>query len=72
MLSEGLSIDFDEERFDFVYWTNASHIEVVAGADLLLKYLKQKGIRTAVVSNISFSGRTVQRVLPEMIPDNGI
>lgn len=70
--SEGVNVDFDEERFDYMYWTNASHIEVVAGADLLLKYLKKEGIRTAIVSNISFSGRTVQRVLDEIIPDNGI
>ena len=38
----------------------------------LLNYLKKKGIRVAVVSNISFSGKTVQRVLDEIMPDNGI
>lgn len=72
ILSEGLSFDFDAERFDYMYWTHASHIEAVNGADSLLKYLRKKGIRAAVVSNISFSGKTVQRVLDEIMPDNGI
>lgn len=53
-----------------IIWENDSTIVPVAGAEELLDYLNQAGIRTAVISNLDFSGYLLRDRLKQIYPNN--
>ena len=62
------SIPFSEvER---VIWNNSAYIVAVEGVLELLDFLKSLGIRTAVISNLDFSGYLLEEKLNELLPNN--
>lgn len=53
-----------------IIWENDSTIVPVAGAKELLAFLNEEGIRTAVISNLDFSGCLLEKRLREVYPQN--
>lgn len=68
--SLGLRYSLTIEEQERVFWENASTMEPMPHIEQLLQYLSASGIRTAVVSNISFSGEALRRRIDAALPDN--
>ena len=68
--SLGLTYSLTIEEQERVFWENASTMEPMPHIEQLLQYLNTSGIRTAVVSNISFSGKALRRRIDAALPDN--
>lgn len=72
-----LAFDFLELEFSIsipeiekIIWENDAEIVPVAGTEELLAYLNSTGIRTAVISNLCFSGYLLKERLDLLYPQN--
>lgn len=65
-----LDIDLTPEKLEKVFWDNAAEKEPTKNIDILLKYLRDNEIRTAVISNISFSGKALEERIHTLLPEN--
>lgn len=67
-----LEFDTDMDEIQYIFWSNAvsETCETTEGIEELLKYLREKGIRTAVVSNMMNSSKNLQKWINKMIPGN--
>jgi putative hydrolase of the HAD superfamily len=65
-----IDIDLNKEEIEKVFWDNAAERCPTQNIDLLLQYLIETGIRTAVISNISFSGKALEERIKSLLPDN--
>ena len=63
-LELGISIE-EAER---VFWDNAAAAIPMPNINKLLSHLQTKNIRTAVISNISYSGIALERRISELLP----
>lgn len=72
LLYETLEIELDVsyEEAEEIFWDAAWPGEPMPGAEDMLQKLREMGIRTAVISNISFSGKNLKRRLNRLLPDN--
>lgn len=68
--SLGISLSLTSEQIDKVFWDAAAPGSPTRGIEGFLEYLHQNGIRTGVISNISFAGRVVENRINEAIPNN--
>ena len=68
--SQGIEIDLSPEEIDNVFWDAAAPGRPTNGIEQFLAFLKHQDIRTAVISNISFSGNAVIKRINDRIPDN--
>lgn len=68
--SQGIEIDLSPEEIDNVFWDAAAPGRPTNGIEQFLAFLKHQEIRTAVISNISFSGNAVIKRINDRIPDN--
>lgn len=66
----GLEFDQTPSELEKVFWDNAAVRKPTDHIDLLLKCLPQLGIRSAVISNISFSGNALQERINTLIPEH--
>lgn len=63
-----LSISLDEaER---IFWDNTSYGAVMPQADIMLDYINAQGIRSGVISNISFSEAALAERINRLLPNN--
>lgn len=71
--TEALGIKFciPIEKVEQVLWTNSSKGGKMPHIDELLEYLKAEGIRTAVISNIGWSGGALKERIDRLLPENG-
>lgn len=53
-----------------VFWENVAPGVIMVNTDKLLHYLNESGIRTGVISNISFSGQALKNRLDRLLPNN--
>ncbi|MDR1328028.1 MAG: HAD family hydrolase [Oscillospiraceae bacterium] len=69
---EYLQIDFDlpQEQIEKIFWDAASPGAAMPDADKVLAYLKKRGIRSGVISNISFGGGNLADRIGRILPDN--
>lgn len=65
-----LEIDLSSEEMEKVFWDNAAARMPTKNIETLLKYLRDNEIRTAVISNISFSGKALEERICTMIPEH--
>lgn len=67
-----LELKFDCSIADIerIIWYESSVVEPVLGAGQALEKLKQLGIRTAVISNLDFSGYLLKERLDNLFPGN--
>lgn len=67
--SQGIELSIKAEEIDRVFWAAASPPSPTDGVIDFLRFLREQGIRTGVISNLSFSGKVlaerIRRCLPE-------
>ena len=68
--SQGIEIPLTPEEIDRIFWDAAAPGVPTDGIGDFLAFLDQCGIRTGVISNISFCGRVVEERINSLIPDN--
>lgn len=68
--SLGIKLDIDFDMIDRIFWDNASPGKPTDGIEEFLDYLNDEGIRTVVLSNISYSGKVVEERICNLIPGN--
>lgn len=71
-LYEYLGIEFSltPVEMETVFWNRASAGAVMPGADKMLKYLIENGIRSGVISNLMWSGDALTERLNRLLPNN--
>lgn len=68
--SLGIELSLSWAQAERVFWDAASPGAVMPGAPEMLRSLQALGIRTGVVSNISFSGESLRERLSRLLPDS--
>lgn len=66
----GLTFRISYEELEEIEWTAASSGAVMPNAEKMLAYLEETGIRSAVISNIGWSGQSLARRINRLLPDN--
>ena len=68
--SLGISLSLTSEQIDKIFWDAAAPGTSTNGIEELLEFLHRSGIRTGVISNISYCGQAVIDRINEVIPTN--
>lgn len=68
--SVGIELSIRNGDVDKVFWDAASPGKPTDGIEAFLNFLKQKGIRTGVISNITYDQNVVSERINRLIPDN--
>ena len=68
--SQGIEIALSNSEIDTVFWDAASLGAPTEGIEDFLEYLKDKGIRTGVISNISYAPSVVAERIHRLLPEN--
>lgn len=71
-LFESLRLEFDlpYSELELIQWEASAPQEPMPGAERFIDYLNDKGFRTGVVSNMSYSGETLRRRANDLLPRN--
>lgn len=72
VLYEYLGIEFSLTPLEMetVFWNGASMGAIMPGTDIMLDYINKKGIRSAVISNLLWSGNALSERLNRLLPMN--
>ena len=65
-----IEFDFDYDRVEQIFWENAVDFIALDGIDKVLDTLYKNNIRTAVISNIDYSEKTLKRIIDRFIPNH--
>lgn len=68
--SQGIELALSNSEIDAVFWDAASPGTPTEGVKDFLEYLKGEGIRTGVISNISFAPSVVADRINRLLPEN--
>lgn len=68
--SQGIEIALSNAEIDTVFWNAAAPGAPTEGIKDFLEYLKNKGIRTGVISNISYNPTVVAERINRLLPEN--
>ena len=68
--SLGIRLSLSPEEADRIFWDASSPAVPTEGISELLSCLKKRGIRTGVISNISYSGQTLKERIDRLLPEN--
>ena len=68
--SLGIELSISYEEAERVFWDNASYGAVMPQADIMIEYINSRGIRSGVISNISFSGVALTKRINRLLPNN--
>lgn len=68
--SQGIELSIPYNQIDKIFWDAASPGTATEGIIEFLDYLKKQGIRTGVISNISYSGRALEERINALIPEH--
>lgn len=66
----GIEFDISPLEMEEVFWNGCSDCSAMPGAAEMLEELHARGIRTGVISNLSFSGEALRRRLDRFLPNN--
>lgn len=66
----GIEFSLSPVEMETVFWDNASAGTIMPGTDKMLDYLNENGIRTAVISNLLWSGEALTKRLNRLLPNN--
>lgn len=64
----GIEFSLSPLEMELVFWDGATTSEPMPGAAEMLAELHERGIRTGVISNISFSGEALARQIDRLFP----
>ena len=67
--SQGIEIALSNSEIDTVFWNAAAPGVPTEGIKDFLEYLKSKGIRTGVISNIAYDPSVVAERINRLLPD---
>ncbi len=67
--SQGIELSIKGAQLDKVFWDAASPGKPTEGIEEFLDFLKEQGIRVAVLSNITYCGEALENRLKETLPD---
>lgn len=65
-----LDIELSPDEIEMVFWDHAADKMPTKNIQEFLRFLQEKSIRTAVISNISFSGRALEERINTMLPNH--
>lgn len=68
--SQGIKLSLPYEQIERIFWDAAAPGTPTDGIEDFLQFLKNQGIRTGVISNISFSGKALKERIDRLIPSN--
>jgi len=68
--SQGFKLSISGAEVDKVFWDASSPAVPTEGIEDFLEFLHSKGIRTGVISNITYDGRVVEERINTLLPDN--
>lgn len=68
--SQGIKLSLPYEQIEKIFWDAAAPGTPTDGIEDFLRFLKEQGIRTGVISNISFSGKALKERIDRLIPSN--
>lgn len=68
--SVGIELSFQNGEIDRVFWDAASPGKPTDGIEAFLDFLEQKGIRTGVISNITYDQKVVSERIDRLIPNH--
>lgn len=68
--SQGIGLSLSYEQAEEVFWNGAAPGKPTPGIEGFLAFLKKEGIRTGVISNISFSGKALKNRIDRMLPSH--
>ena len=69
--SLGLEFDVSYEELEYLRWRATEPIYPMEGIEGFLELCREEGIRTAVISNLSYSGDALRRRIDETLPRHG-
>lgn len=69
--SQGIEIPLTAAQIDRIFWDASSPGKPTEGIEEFLRFLKEKGIRTGVISNITYAEEVVAERINRMLPNNG-
>lgn len=68
--SMGVTLSLNAAELDRIFWNAAAPAKPTDGIADFLFYLKRNGIRTAVISNISYCGEVLKERIKTILPDH--
>lgn len=68
--SQGIELALSNSEIDTVFWNAAAPGAPTEGIKDFLEYLKNKGIRTGVISNIAYNPSVVAERINRLLPEN--
>lgn len=68
--SQGIEIPLGNEEIDTLFWDAAAPGKPTEGIKEFLEFLKNKGIRTGVISNIVYAAAVVTERINRLLPEN--
>ncbi|WP_124100607.1 HAD family hydrolase [Ruminococcus sp. Marseille-P6503] len=66
----GIEFSLSPSEMETVFWDSASVGAIMPDADRMIDYLNEKDIKTAVISNLSWSGEALTKRLNRLLPNN--
>ncbi len=66
----GMEFSLTPLEMETVFWDAASSGDVMPNADTLLDYLNRNNIKSAVISNLLWSGEALQKRFDRLLPNN--
>ena len=66
----GIEFNLTQNEMDRIFWDASAPGKPVENIELLLNFLHEKGIRTGVISNLSYSGETLKNRINTLLPNN--
>lgn len=66
----GIEFSLSPVEMETVFWDNASSGAIMPSANKMLDFLNANGIRTAVISNLLWSGEALTKRLDRLLPNN--
>lgn len=68
--SQGIELSLSPKEIDKVFWDAVGKAKPTEGIEEFLAFLRDKGIRTGVISNITFCSDVVKERIAEKIPSH--
>lgn len=65
-----ISLSISIEEAEWIICTALAENIMTPDADIMLKSLKEKGIKTGIVSNLCWSGAALERAMSELFPEH--
>ncbi len=68
--SQGIELSLKQSEIDKIFWDASSPGKPTRGIEEFLAFLKEKGIRTGVISNITYAPEVVKERIDRELPNN--